>query len=202
MAIFRKNSYIAFTNLTSLTAPDTIAALKNGDTLVLEHIFNQHHAKLYLYIVSKTKSHYLAEETVQLSFIKLWNHRKSLNETISVEVQLFRIAKTTFIDLVRNQASQDRLLKKVSAASATVFDNETIEKLDAKDSSLRFYKAIKQLPVVRQKVFTMSRIQGMSYKDIAAELSISIKTVENHISQALKQLRHIFIIFLILTTGW
>jgi RNA polymerase sigma-70 factor (ECF subfamily) len=46
------------------------------------------------------------------------------------------------------------------------------------------------MPSVRQRVFAMSRFKGMSYKEIADDLSISVRTVENHIAQALKQLRH------------
>lgn len=53
-------------------------------------------------------------------------------------------------------------------------------------------QAIEQMAPVRKRVFKLSKVEGYSYKEIAEMLSISPKTVENHISQALKQLRAAF----------
>jgi len=80
---------------------NTVYQIRSGNELVFQQVFNEYHGKLYFYILKKTNSEYMAEEVVQLSFIKLWNTRENLNEEFSISTQLFRIAKTTLIDLVR-----------------------------------------------------------------------------------------------------
>jgi DNA-directed RNA polymerase specialized sigma24 family protein len=82
-----------------------IAALKEGDEFVFGEIFNEFHQKVYFYILGKTKSAYLAEEVTQLTFIKLWNNSFKLDESPPLSSQVFRIAKTTCIDLLRKEAN-------------------------------------------------------------------------------------------------
>jgi RNA polymerase sigma-70 factor (ECF subfamily) len=161
-------------------------------------VFNEYHEKLYYYILKKTNSEYLAEEVVQLSFIKLWNTRENLNEEFSISTQLFRISKTTLIDLVRKNNSIESLAKKVEGLQSDISTNDTLGKIDAKELSNKLEKALENLPPIRQKVFRMSRLEEKSYHEIASELSISTKTVENHISMAIKQLRPYLTILLIL----
>ncbi|MEQ1552774.1 MAG: sigma factor [Ferruginibacter sp.] len=88
-----------------------IQAIQNNNNAAFEKLYAQQHEKLYFYILNKTNSKYIAEEVVQLSFIKLWNYRKSLNPEIAIEAQLFRIAKTVLIDLLRkNNTSKKGIL--------------------------------------------------------------------------------------------
>lgn len=140
----------------------------------------------------------MAEEVVQLSFIKLWNTRENLNEDFSISTQLFRIAKTTLIDLVRKNNTIDSLAKKIEDLHADISTNDTLGKIDAKELSNKLEKALANLPPIRRKVFRMSRLEEKSYHEIATELSISTKTVENHISMAIKQLRPYLTILIIL----
>lgn len=167
----------------------TTAAIKQGDTFIFEQVFQQYHEKLYFYVFYRTYSSYLAEETTQLTFIKLWKYRNSLNEELDISDHLFRITKTTLIDLLRKEKNIDRLRNQVSSTGTRISESiaATIETEELRTS---IYGAIRQMPLARRKVFEMSRLKGMSYKEIAAELSISVKTVENHIALALKQLRH------------
>lgn len=131
----------------------------------------------------------MAEEVVQLSFIKLWSNRENLNEVYSISTQLFRIASTTLIDLIRKNNSIEVLAKKVESLNLENFTDDTLVKIDAKELNSKLENALKNLPPIRRKVFRMSRIEEKSYQEIAKELSISPKTVENHISMAIKQLR-------------
>lgn len=170
---------------------NTIAALKQNDQFIFEQVFNQYHEKLYFYIIGKTQSAYIAEEVTQLTFIKLWQCRNTLNDQLPVSIQLFRIAKTTLIDLLRKQSNNNRLVKESNQHAKILAVNEVDGKIEEKELKQRVYHAINGLPPARRKVFEMHRFQGMSYKEIAEELSLSVKTVENHIAHALKQLRHI-----------
>jgi RNA polymerase sigma-70 factor (ECF subfamily) len=165
-----------------------IAAIKTGDESVFEKVYSLHHEKLYFYILKKTTSTYLAEEVVQLTYIKLWNYRERLSEEIPLEVQLFRIAKTTLIDLLRKNANQRMMLQQYSDI-IPVGNENVISSLVRKETSERINAIVETLPPVRKKVFQLSRESGLTHKEIAEKLSLTTKNVENHIAKAIKQIR-------------
>lgn len=166
-----------------------VNSIKCGDQLIFKQVFKEYHEKIYYYILKKTQSAYLAEEVVQITFIKLWEHKKNLNEDYSISTQLFRIATTSLIDLIRKNNTSEILLKNLINNVDNDIINDTIEKLEAKELKDKIVNALNTLPPMRREVFKMSRFEEKSYSEIAIELKISSKTVENHISRALKQLR-------------
>lgn len=175
-----------------------VAHIKSGNELFFQQVFNEYHEKLYFYVLKKTGSEYMAEEVVQITFIKLWNSKENLNESYSISTQLFRIAKTTLIDLVRKNNTIESLAKKVEELHSNLSSDDTLGKIDAKELNNKLEKALEHLPPIRRKVFRMSRLEEKSYQEIASELSISTKTVENHISMAIKQLRPYLTVLLII----
>lgn len=173
-----------------------IAALKEGDEFVFESVFHEYHEKIYLYILGKTQSPYLAEETTQLTFIKLWQYRTSLTEDYTLFTQIFRMARTTLIDLLRKQDNRQSLH---DHSQTTLMEHAAVlDKMAAQELQKKLDEAVNTMPPVRKQVFTMSRMQHMSTKEIAETLGLSVKTVEGHITQALKQLREVLIVFLII----
>ncbi len=174
----------------------TVAAIKNGNQNAFEEVFYNYHNKLYAFIFSKTKSVFIAEEVTQLTFIKFWQYRTHLNEELSINVQLFRIAKTTLIDALRKESTSNAALKLVPIKEQA---NDGVEEhIYQKELQKRLEQAINKLPLARRNVFKLSRQDGLSYKEIAIRLSLSTKTVEHHIALALKQLRHFLTLLLAL----
>jgi RNA polymerase sigma-70 factor (ECF subfamily) len=174
---------------------NTIAAIKDGDAFIFSELFKEYHQKVYFYTLSKTHSQYLAEETTQLTFIKLWHYRGSLDESLPISQQIFRIAKTTSIDLLRKEAVQQKLLQAKKQADAQGLNAS--DAVEVKELQQRLAQIVQNMPPVRRKVFEMSRYEFKSHKEIAQLLSLSVKTVENHIALALKQLRHFLMLILI-----
>ncbi len=180
-----------------LALMNIVAAIQAGDKWVFEETFFKYHNKLFFYIAKKTNSTNIAEEVTQITFIKLWQYKHQLNPDLDISIQLFRIAKTTLIDVIRKEQTVERTNTYLKTLYTNQYENNTEQQIHTKELQLHLQKAMNSLPTVRRKVFEMSRIQGLSYKEIAAELSISIKTVEHHISLALKQLRHIISLYII-----
>ena len=168
---------------------NSITAIKNGDRSVFQLVFNQYHEKLYFFIFSKTRSAFLAEEAVQITFIKLWNYRESLNEAFTISTQIYRIASTTLIDLLRQQNNSEVFIKELEQQNTGSSSNNIIERLDTGEIHTVLTQTLENMPPVRKKVFEMSRLDGLSHNEIAAILLISKKTVEGHITKALKQLK-------------
>ncbi|MGY0038982.1 sigma-70 family RNA polymerase sigma factor [Pedobacter sp. NJ-S-72] len=161
-----------------------ILALKQGNEIVFEKFYRCWHAKVYTYFLQKTKSAYMAEELVQLTFIKLWNFRHTLKEEIPFEAQLFTIARTTLLDMLRRQANQQRLIENVTPGMIRQTDPHW-----EFDFKKRITNSIDTLPFMRKKVLLLNRFEGFTNKEIAEKLAISVRTVEKHLSMALKQLK-------------
>ncbi|GGB25176.1 RNA polymerase sigma factor [Puia dinghuensis] len=162
--------------------------IKKGNLKAFYGAFEAHNVKLYQYIYNRTGNAYYAEETVQLTFIRLWEKREGLSEEYSLSIQLFRIAKSILIDLSRRETRrQTRELSDMFISGPT-----ESERLMYKEQLENVLSAIDQLPDQSRKVFQLSRLDNLSHKEIGEQLSISPKTVESHITRALKHLRKTF----------
>ena len=171
---------------------DVIEEIKKGEIKAFTGVYNLYHIKLYHYFLKKAKDTEIAKELVQLSFIKLWNSRHTLSGNYSLDNQLFVIAKTSFIDYIRQSAAKKN--------QSIAFEDDLNDILQiSPDNSFEetdyFNEAIKSLPPVRKKIFIMSRSKGLNYKEIASELSLSINTVEDHMSKAIRYLKTITSLF-------
>ena len=161
-----------------------VKEIKEGNRLVYGKVFEEYHQKLYQYMYKYTQSAWLAEETVQLTFIKLWEKRENLSEAHDISTQLFRIAKSIVIDLLRKEKVRD-----AQELSDTYISAPEHERLIHKETLQQVLSAMEELPPQSKQVFTMSRLGDLSHKEISAHLSISPKTIEGHITRALKYLR-------------
>ncbi|MEO6719136.1 MAG: sigma-70 family RNA polymerase sigma factor [Ferruginibacter sp.] len=169
----------------SITA---IAALKQNDTFTFNELFHEYHQKIYFLVLSKSKSSYIAEEATQLTFIKLWAYRHHLDESLPLSQQIFRIAKTTLIDVLRKDAVYSTMKQNLLTSSENL---DGFANMDVKELNETIQEAVQKLPPVRRKVFELSRNHYLSHREISNHLSLSIKTIETHITLALKQLRHL-----------
>ena len=164
----------------------------SGDIDAFNEVFNLYHQKLYFYVLKKTQSHFCAEETVQETFIKLWKYRETLKPDLDISIQIFRIGKTVLIDHLRKENTSNNLIIQLQAHSGVSTSNAGPENLHRQEFSKKLYSILNLLPPVRRKVFEMSRFEELSHKEIASRLSISPKTVENHLNLSLKIIRKFF----------
>jgi RNA polymerase sigma-70 factor (family 1) len=171
-----------------------IAALKEGNLTVFNSVYTQYHAQIYSFINNKTQSTFIAQEVVQLTFIRLWQKRETLQENVALNVQLFGMAKQEMIDEVRREATRS---KYNSQSEQVPFTDSLIKIIESRDTLQHLEKELEALPPMRKMVFNLSRKNGLSHKEIAEMLCISPKTVENHIGKVLSQLKHYMYLLLI-----
>jgi len=140
----------------------------------------------YIYYISNNIN--TAEDIVQEAFIKLWENCASV---VFHQALFFlkRVSKNQFYNLKRH----DKIVlkfKENSSARRTDIGNETPQFiLEEKEFALKVKNTIASLPDKQREVFLLNRIDKLKYKEIAIVLDISIKTVEKHISKALKAIR-------------
>jgi RNA polymerase sigma factor (sigma-70 family) len=165
-------------------------------------VYYEYHSEVYDYVQRKIQCSYTAEEVVQLTFIKFWNNRETMPENIDTRVQIFQIAKTVLIDQLRKKYSKKNsthLATPVMATIAEPVNHDVTNSVNYKDTRARIEKLLQMLPPVRKKVFELSRFDECSHKEISQILNISTKTVENHITQALKYIKLYWCVILLLS---
>ncbi len=171
-----------------------IQPIKSSNQKSFNLVYEKYHRQIYGFVLKRTQSDYIAEEVTQLTFIKLWNQREKLDEQLSILLQLFGMARQVMIDLLRKEATR---FKYEGQTAVTPFTDSLIRAIENKDLLRMMEKDIQNMPAMRRKVFELSRKECLSHKEIAAQFSISTKTVEQHISKALLQLKqHLYSIML------
>jgi RNA polymerase sigma factor (sigma-70 family) len=173
---------------------DLILALKEGNRTVFNTVYSQYHAQIYSFINHKTKSFYLAEEVVQLTFIRLWQKRENLNDHIALNIQLFGMARQEMIDEVRRESTRSKYHLQ---SDQLPYTDSLIKIIESRDTLKHLELELEALPPMRKMVFDLSRKNGFSHKEIAEMLGITPKTVENHIGKVLAQLKHYIYLALI-----
>ena len=150
----------------------------------LKIIFNKNYAALCNYAASRVMDKHAAEDIVQSVFIQLWENDKILNLE-NPDTYLLKCVRFKCIDHLR---SQKRKLE-TSQEKLPEIGHEEQQTLKEEDILPLLHYFASKLPPKTQRVFLMSRQQGMTYKEIAQELNISIKTIENQMGTALRKLR-------------
>lgn len=132
-----------------------------------------------------------ANDIVQEIFIRLWESRSFINPELSFSSFLYTMARNRILNYFRDIDIDEKVKQILSAQKIT--EEEAIDsKIIYTEYQMILQNAISQLPPQRQKIFNMSRIESMSHKEIAAELGISVNTVQEHISEALKFIKVYF----------
>ncbi|ANI89900.1 hypothetical protein A9P82_11755 [Arachidicoccus ginsenosidimutans] len=176
---------------------NTIIKLKTNDLTFFNQMYNDYSAKLYDFIYMKTNSEFYANEVVQMTFIKLWKSREELKNDVPMGAQIFQMAKSTLIDVLR-KTEKERIKINSFAESREMEKTSGNELINGYNAKRILEDILKQMPPMRQKVFNL-RIQHFSYKEIACTLSISVKTVNKHLELARKQLEpYLNVLFVLL----
>ena len=167
---------------------DYVECLKNGDFIAFDALFRKYSLNLYSFALSITRDSFASEEITQIVFLKVWEKRTQINEHLSFKSFIFSIAYNETISWLRKEKSEKRRISEFISVSRIQTDEteQTVEFRNIEDIAYQF---IGELPAKRKEIFLLSRDHGMSNKEIAERLNISVKTVENQITSALKYLR-------------
>ena len=165
-----------------------VESLKKDDFSAFDSLFKKYSESLYAFTLSITKEPYIAEEITQLVFMKIWEKRSRINEHLSFKSFLFSIAYSETISWLRKEKSEKRKIEGFGGELSNV-SNETSFSIEFDNINSLATQIIDKFPEKRKEIFKLSREQGYSSKEIASRLNISVKTVENQITSALKTLK-------------
>jgi len=154
-----------------------------------EQLFKEHFKSLYAYAYTILKNEATAEEIVQNVFYKIWE--KKVPDTIqtSLKAYLYKAVYHESLNYLKHQKIKAQYHTHVMHGSKDEADHTPSRKVLVKELEEKLRQALNTLPPQCRTIFQMSRFDGLKYQEIADELGISIKTVENQMGKALKQLR-------------
>jgi len=172
---------------------DLLVRLINSDEVAFKEIFDYYFKKVHRFVYSYVKETTQAEDLTQNVFIKLWEKKAGIDINKSFDGYIFTIAYRTVMDHFRQ--TEKRLLLTTSDAflkESIISSSSSDELLNRHQLESLYEKALQTLPQKRKEIFLLSRHNGMSNKQIAERLNISVKTVENQMTAALSRLKEFF----------
>lgn len=164
-----------------------LKALSDGNRLALAELYERYWYPLYRVAFQKTKSPEIAEELVQDLFVQLWQKRESL-AVRRTDQYLFGALKYSVIDFFRSQIVHEKF-QEYQQFFAAQADFSTEDQLAYSDLVGTIETELQKLPPKTQEVFRLSRFEGQTIPEISQKLDLTDKTVEYHLSKALKLLR-------------
>ena len=165
-----------------------VECLKKDDFAAFDALFHKYSASLYAFALSITRDSFAAEEVTQLVFLKVWEKREQIKEHLSFKSFLFSVAYHETISWLRKEKSERMRISEFVSISGFQ-TSETENTVEFRNIESLANGLIQEMPEKRKEIFRLSREQGFSNKEIAEKLGISMKTVENQITSALKYLR-------------
>lgn len=168
----------------------------NPNSVVFSDIYISYYSKLVRFAKEYVVIDEDAENIIQDVFMKLWERQDSLHLIDNINAYLFRLVRNKCLDYLRHKLSVEKCNKSVQDSFETEL-NLKIQSLDRFDEDFVSEEnmekivndAINSLPRKCREIFLSSRIEGLKYREISERFNISVNTVENQMSIALKKLR-------------
>jgi RNA polymerase sigma-70 factor, ECF subfamily len=164
-------------------------AIKRDDNGAYEMVFSKYYRPMTAYAFRFLGNLADSESIVQDVFLRLWQKRKEIMITSSLQNYLFRSVKNHCINYIEHE--------KIKTGYQTMVIRDEADRSEYSEFFLEFglkkriEAAIALLPGKRQEIFRLAREDGLKYREIAERLEISVKTVETQMTLALRQLREL-----------
>ncbi len=162
--------------------------LKTGDLNAFEMLFRTYYQPLCNYAYTYTQDRDEAEEVVQSTFLSIWEKYDTLEIHTGMKPYLYAMVRNSCLNIIKHEKIKQQHVK-----SEMVFGERTIESVAntvlATELDERIQKALEKLPEQCRIIFKLSRFEELKYAEIAEQLNLSIKTVENQMGKALKIMR-------------
>jgi len=173
--------------LSNKSDEELLLMLSQNSESAFAELYNRYWKKIFLIAVRRLDNFEEAEEIVQDIFSQVWIRRAELNIQSSLNNYLATSVKYRLIKYMDRSFRKKQYIQSLVTVSEE--DNGTQEYLSFNELKEELSKYVSELPEKCQLVFTLSRTNGYTQKQIASELSISEKTVESHMYKAIKHLK-------------
>lgn len=161
--------------------------LSQNPEKAMEYLYSDYYGQMCNIVYRVLNDSTAAEDIVQEVFMEIWKKRESISFTSSIYGYLKRSCINRSLNYIRKNKvhfEDEAILEHQST------ENHTHNEIESGDLKTIINQSIESLPTRCRQVFVLSRYEYLTYKEIAAQLDISVKTVENQIAKALKILKN------------
>lgn len=168
--------------------------LKKGNERAFEYFFNKYYDSILGFCIQFIYNKPEAKGITQEAFINLWSSRQQIEKINGIESFLYTYAKSKCLNVIRNNKVKERyksktLNKKERALDYDILKSMNFDSLALTELEELITKSIDDLPEKSKVVFYKKRYENKKNKEIAQDLNVTVKTVEAHMTTALKILR-------------
>ncbi len=172
-----------------LTDKDIADIARHGNEEAFRRMFHVYYGKMLSLARYYVHSNELAEEVVNDVFVKIWDQRKKLVTIKKIESYLYVLTKNHALNQIRSVRGQQLMTIDTIDLQVKVHPTDPEAELLSKEMLAVFTESVASLPEKCNLVYRMVKDDGLSYKETAAILDISVKMVEKHVGTALKRIR-------------
>jgi len=165
------------------TDKELVEEVREGKAKAFDELYDAYGHKLYVFVLSILKSREDAEEVVQNTYLKIWEKRKIIDSDHSFKSFLFTVGYNLTVDLLRERLKERKYRENILNKATSNYNIE--EAIEFGDLLEHVQEIIKELPPRKNEIYQLSRINHLSYGEIADKLNISVKTVENGINYSM-----------------
>lgn len=162
--------------------------IKADNMFAFDILYKKYSRRLYKFGFSIIKSQEETENLIQDVFLCLWENRHKVEKDSSVKSYVFTIAYNSAISIIRKKAKESQFIEYLNSLQETNEEPINVE-LEYKELANKLDEIINALPQRQKEVYLLHRVEGLKYSEIAERLNISVNTIENHMSRALKTIR-------------
>jgi RNA polymerase sigma-70 factor, ECF subfamily len=170
---------------------ELIRKLRLGDEAAFEILFHRYKKRVKGFVHKMLPSNICSDNVVQDVFIRIWINREKIDSTKCFSTFIFTIAKNIVLDELKAAVNNKIVFAENSELEMAMLPCDTTEASEEELDAV-FCKLIQKIPERRRQIFSLSRIEGFSYKQIAQKLNISENTVDTQIRKSLQFLRQEF----------
>ena len=165
-----------------------LSALGDSDKRAFAVLYNLYAGKCLHFVASIIKDQDAAKDVTHDIFVKVWLKRDVISKVDSFSAYLFRMARNAVMDRLESEVIRRRFVTE-SLVVSEEFRMCVDEKVSIDELQVLIFNAVSRMPEQRRKIFVMSRYKGVPNIEIAEILGINIRTVENHLTNALSDIR-------------
>lgn len=190
-----------------LVDQEIILKIRAGDEAAFERAFRLYAKPLHAYGYTLLNNNHVAEEMIQDLFLKIWEQRGALQIHTSLKAYLYRSMHNDCMNHLRHLKVKKNYEVVVNKEEGSFKQYQPVNRLEVKEIQQKLRNGLNKLPEACRTVFQLSRFEHLTYKEIASQLGISVKTVENQMGKAFKFLRvelqdYLVLLFILITANY
>jgi len=170
---------------------ELLVKLQDGDQCAFEQIYHLYSKRILINTLKWIKDSDDAQEILQDVFIRIWNNRQNIDPDKSFASYLYSVAKNLVRDFFR-KADLDRKMQAALILQSTELYDHIESDVFLKETNALLQRAIDSLPLQRKRIYTLCKMEGKSYNEVAEILGITVSTVDNQLVKATQSVRAYF----------